>query len=942
MPRKFSEERTRKEMIDPQLEKAGWYLRDHAKVKIEIPVDGYDKEPWNGVTDYCLYRENGEVLAVVEAKKTAVDVRLAEAQLTHYVTEIEKHQTFRPFGFLANGLEIHFVDVGYAPKREVFGFFTREDLENLLYIRQNAAPLASVEINNVIVDRSYQHEAIRRVCEAFDTVRDNVPKAGAQKASRSEEAFGTVSSGGKRKALIVMATGTGKTRTTMGLIDVFMRSNQARRILFVADRDPLVKQALDDGFVEFLPEEPCTRLHSWKIETGNRLYAVTLQTLSNIFEQFSPAFFDLLVFDEVHRSIFNRWSEVLKYFDGRMIGLTATPANYIDRDTFEMFHCFDDKPTYLYTYEQAVEDNYLVDYTLYAARTRFQQEGVRGVNLSEEERNLLVQNGLDPDDINYEGTELEAKVTVKDMLRRQWQEIMDVCLKDPSGMPCKTIVFAMTKKHALRLKDAFYEVFPQYVDMTKVIVSDANYRDIPVNDFKKQNLPRIAISVDMLDTGVDVPEVMNLVFMKPVQSPIKLQQMLGRGTRVQAACKFPERLPENGKKEFLVIDFWDNNFSKDAKEAVDTSLPVLVRTFLTRVNLLETYLDDSHSAEYQQLVADLRGMIQRIPKDSLLVRKDLPTIEDVWEDGFWSYLLPSSLEKLRKRVAPHLRYAPDVDIAAETFISKIERLKLMKRKKQDVSDLAVSIAEDVHKLKENLLTARQIELRRQCTAHELETADSAQLDEFRDALAKEMKNKEKGLEPLALDFLRDFIAVRGYILLTKSGTQMYVEEYRRLVEQRILELVAKHPTILAIQRGEKIDDGQLLELERALTKELGAGDLEVTPENLKKVFAHSADSFLGLVRQVLDMAYLPDYKEVVARQFESFITQNNYNADQIRFLRAVQSVFLQKRRLETADLYDAPALAGFGQDAVDRWFTEAEVEEVVEFANKMSIEIERE
>ena len=204
MTRQISEERTRKELIDPQLEKAGWYLRDHSKVKIEIPVDGYDAEPWNGITDYCLYRENGEVLAVVEAKKTAVDVRLAEAQLTHYVTETEKHQSFRPFGFLANGLEIHFVDVGISAKREVevFGFFKREDLENLLYIRQNARPLSSIEINNEIVDRSYQHEAIRRVGEAF--------------------------ANGKRKALIVMATGTGKTRAAMGLIDVFMRSNQAR------------------------------------------------------------------------------------------------------------------------------------------------------------------------------------------------------------------------------------------------------------------------------------------------------------------------------------------------------------------------------------------------------------------------------------------------------------------------------------------------------------------------------------------------------------------------------------------------------------------------------------------------------------------------------------------------------------------------------------------
>ncbi|MCJ7586052.1 MAG: DEAD/DEAH box helicase family protein, partial [Anaerolineales bacterium] len=302
----ISEERTRKEMIDPQLEKAGWYLRDHSKVKIEIPVDGYDAEPWNGVTDYCLYRENGEVLAVVEAKKTVVDVRLAESQLEYYVREIEKHQSFRPFGFLANGYDIYFVEVGFSAKRLVNGFFTREDLENQLFIRQNGKRLGEIEINNTIVDRAYQHEAIRRVSEEFEK--------------------------GKRKALLVMATGTGKTRAIMGLIDVFMRADQAKRILFVADRDELVKQAKSDGFEQFLPDEPCTRLYSWDVDTTKRLYAVTLQTLSNIFEQFSPAFFDLIIFDEVHRSIFNRYSEILQYFDGRMIGLTATPASYIDRD----------------------------------------------------------------------------------------------------------------------------------------------------------------------------------------------------------------------------------------------------------------------------------------------------------------------------------------------------------------------------------------------------------------------------------------------------------------------------------------------------------------------------------------------------------------------------------------------------------------------------------
>jgi type I site-specific restriction endonuclease len=748
MPRRISEELTRKEMIDPQLETAGWFLADHSKVKTEIPVDGYDAEPWNGISDYTLYRENGEVLAVVEAKRTTHDARLAEAQLTHYVTEIEKHQSFRPFGFLANGYNIYFVDVGISAKREIFGFFTREDLENLLYIRQNAKPLSSIEISNKIVDRSYQHEAIRRVGESL-----------AQ---------------GKRNALIVMATGTGKTRTTMGLIDVFMRSNQARKVLFVADRDELVRQAKTDGFEAYLPQEPCTRIRSWDIDTTQRLYAVTLQTLSNIFEQFSPAFFDLIIFDEVHRSIFNKFNEVLEYFDGRQIGLTATPANYINRDTFLAFDCTDGKPTYLYTYEQAIDDAYLVDYGLYSARTKFQRQGIHGVDLTEEERNALIEKGLAPDDINYEGTELEREVSNRDTLRKQWEEIMEVCKKDSSGqLPGKTIVFAITQEHALRLQAAFDEMYPQFPELARVITHKSEYRGTLVDKFKKKDMPRIAISVDMLDTGIDVPEAVNLVFMKPVQSPIKLQQMIGRGTRVQAACRHLEWLPNFEKKEFLIIDFWENNFSRDAKEAVEQTTPVLVTIFNTRLRLLETYLKDQKDPDCIQVLADLRNQIQQIPTDSFTIRKHMPEIEEAWTDAFWNYLVPSKIEFLKLKVAPHLRLVPGVDVAAATFISKVERLKLLKRTGKDATQAMQSIAEDAAVLPNFVVNDPRLKpLVQKCIPEELTNASLSDLTNLRDALASQMKYKRRLDTFLELDLV-DSIAISGYILLTKSGEIMH-------------------------------------------------------------------------------------------------------------------------------------------------------------------------
>ncbi len=378
---------------------------------------------------------------------------------------------------MANGIDIYLWDIGTEAPRLISGFFSPDDLDNLLFLRQNKTPLSETAINTHIVNRGYQHEAIRRIAEAFEKE--------------------------KRRALLVMATGSGKTRTAMGLVDLFLRTNQARRILFLADRDALVDQALTDGFKAHLPHEPRDRIYTHNIDKDKRLYVATLHTMSRCYHAFSPAFFDLIILDEAHRSIFNRLGEVMDYFDGRMIGLTATPATFIDRDTFIAFDCLDNKPTFLYSYKQAVDDKVLVDFTLYQAKTKFQRKGIRGVDLSEEERNALIEQGLDPDDLDFAGTDLEKSVSNKDTLRKQWEEIMDVCHKDQSGQfPGKTIVFAMTQKHAERLCGVFDEMYPQYRgEMAQVITSDTervrdgSYGDGLITKFKKNDLPRIAISV---------------------------------------------------------------------------------------------------------------------------------------------------------------------------------------------------------------------------------------------------------------------------------------------------------------------------------------------------------------------------------------------------------------------------------------------------------------
>lgn len=929
---------TRKKLIDPALERAGWDLSNPDLVREEIPVDDHDPAAWQalqaqlrrlrdagvpydvdtpaGITDYALYRENGEILAVVEAKKTSIDPRLAVPQAEFYATQVERHQSFRPFAFMTNGHETYFWDVGRAPKRLVYGFFSRADLKNLLYIRQNQTPLTQAAINTSITERPYQLEAIRRVCEVFEA--------------------------GKRTALLVMATGTGKTRVAMSLVDIFLRTNQARRILFVADRDALVQQALDDGFKTHIPDEPCTRMYTHDIDQTNRLFVVTLQTLNNCFREFTPGFFDLVIFDEVHRSIFNRWSEPLQYFDGRMIGLTATPAGFIDRNTFLAFDCPDEVPTFHYPYQQAIQDGYLVDYVPYAAQTRFQRKGIRGADLGEEARNTLIEQGLDPDDLNYEGTDLEKKVTNRDTLRQQWQEIMDVCYKDQSGMlPGKTIVFALTQEHALRLADVFEEMFPQYPDLLRVITYQTKYARREIKRFKQDEQPRLAVSVDMLETGIDVPEVVNLVFMKPVHSRIKLEQMIGRGTRHHTTCKYPERLPGGRKTGFLIIDFWQNEFNKPPEEVRSESLPVMVALFNTRLKLLALYLDDQDSPEAQAVVAGLRAMIARLPTGSFSVMKVFHEVEAAWTDDFWHYLTRAEVDFLQNRVGPLLRYVPDVDVKAETFTHKVERLKLQIASGKDTAATARSIAEDVSYLP---AFVRQ-DPRRSAAAElclspkKLQRASAAELSAIVEALAGEMKRRRERPDDLLQIDLPDAIELRGYIFLLGAEEPVYAQEYRRRVEDAVLDLVAGLPAVQALMRGEAVSDLQLLDLERALRRQLGGPDLHLNETNIRHAYRDEdlqVGSLIEFLRYLLDLEGLPAYHDIVAHQFAAYMAAQPFTADQTRFLRVLQNVFLQKRRLHLADLHDPP-LNSFGQDAVERLFTPDQVQDLLDFTERITV-----
>ena len=924
-----NEATTRTVQIDPQLEAAGWNVGDSKQVGLEIPVDG-NAEAWRvlkaelerkgvptevtfpaGISDYVLYRENGNVLAVVEAKRASVDIRLAEAQTRFYVEEISKRQGVRPFAFLTNGTKTYFWDVGEAPKREVHGFFSRADFEAQLFIRQNAFALSATPLNAEIINRPYQHEAVRRVAEAFEE--------------------------GRRRALLVMATGTGKTRTAMALVKLFLDSNQARRILFVADRDALVSQALEEGFHDHLPDEPASRIYGHRIERESRLFVVTLQTLNQCFREFTPAFFDLIIFDEVHRSIFNKWNDVVQYFDGRMIGLTATPAEFVDRNTFVEFGCPDNIPTFNYGYRQAIEEGYLVDFDLQAAQTKFQRKGIKGAELDEETKFALIEQGFDPEEIDVSGSDLERTVSNKDTLRRQWDELMSACRYDEAGLIGKTIIFALTQDHALRLKDAFDEMYPQYPDLASVITYKSEYKGKLIDRFKKESQPRIAISVDMLETGVNVPEAVNLVFMRPVQSGIKLAQMIGRGTRTREACEHPEWLPDGKKDSFLILDFWENDFKKDPSKAPPPSLPVLVSVFNTRLKLMRAYLPNQNAPEAQATKAVLREMVLRIPRETYKVQQVEAEIKNVWNDDFWTYLNANKLDFLRAKVGPLLRLASEVDVAGETFTNKVERLKLEVLTKEATHATLTSVMDDVGRLPAFVTEVAEKRAAYDFALSEkLATGNAEQFDTLIRELAPEMKKRKERESGFVSFDLRDIIDYRSHIVLDEHGEPLYAEAYRERVEGRVHEIVQKHPTMQALTAGEMLSDAQLIELERTLHEKLGESFLQLSPRTIKRAYGVSVGSLLGYLRYYLENDHLSEYAEVVSRQFDAYIAAHTFNSNQIRFLRTLKSVLVRQRHLHVANLYEAP-LTSFGQDAADRWFTEAERDDIMTFTRTLAV-----
>ena len=647
-PLDLSEYKTRKIYIDTMLTEAGWIENENWINEVELP--GMPNKSEVGYADYVLYDDTHKPLAVIEAKRTCKDVAVGRQQAKLYADILEKQYGRRPVIFLTNGFETR-IDDGQYPERKVASVYSKRDLEKMFNLRRMRTTLKNVMVDKNIAGRYYQEGAIKSVCDAFDTKN-------------------------RRKALLVMATGSGKTRTVIALCKVLLEHGWIKNVLFLADRTSLVTQA-KRSFVNLLPDLSVTNLCEERDNFTAHCVFSTYQTMYNCIDEvkdeegklFTSGHFDLLICDEAHRSIYNKYRDIFNYFDAPLVGLTATPKDEIDKNTYEVFELESGVPTYGYELSQAVKDGYLVDYMSVETKLKFIEQGITYAELDEKEREEYETMFEDVDgDIpeSISSSALNEWVFNHDTIRQVLNILMTQGLKIDYGQKLgKTIIFAKNHKHAERILEVFNKEYPHLPGFAKIIDNQINYSQSLIDEFSEpQNMPQIAISVDMLDTGIDVPEVLNLVFFKKVMSKAKFWQMIGRGTRL---C--PGLIDGEDKSKFYIFDFCGNFEFFRMSEGKPTANQIALQgaIFNLKAQIVFKLQDIAYQTEdliafRKELVCEMAGKVRELNKENFAVKQHLKYVELYANEENYLSLTYEDTLLIRNELAPLI--IPDEDEAS--------------------------------------------------------------------------------------------------------------------------------------------------------------------------------------------------------------------------------------------------------------------------------------
>ena len=917
----FTEWQTRKKIIDKEIEKRGWKINDKRQVEAEYLIDWAKDHNGNPVNerfvDYLLFDNVGDPIAIVEAKKFSRNAYEGKQQAEEYANYIKQKFNKDCFIFLTNGERILFWDFPNSHARPVMGFFSQDELMKRRQQNISASDPRAMKINESITDRLYQKEAIKRVLEGL--------------------------SKNKRKFLLILATGTGKTRIAMSIIDLLMRAGKINRVLFLTDRNALSEQAMGDlgnsGFKQFFPDDSKKYVTSGIIEPA-RLYVATLQTMIETYKEYSPAYFDLIISDEAHRSIYVKWNDIFSYFDAIQIGLTATPSDVLDRNTFRQFECFDGTPTFNFSYDDALNSTpkYLCEFRGLAARTNFQIKGIKAGDIPLPIRKKLVEEGIPLEDLNFEGTEIGKKVMNKGTDEAIVQEFMEMSIKDSNGvLPAKTIFFAISKRHAQGLLDAFNRLYPEYRGtLAETIYSGMERPRRLIEKFMKEDMPRVAISVDMLDTGIDVPEICNLVFAKPVFSKIKFWQMLGRGTRSDQVCKYRDRLPEGGKDYFLIIDHWRNleffNMNPEGKkEYLSEALPV--KLFKTKLKKMKHFLFVDENENADNIKSEIITMVQSLPKENISIKENKQKIDHMFTETFWNNIAENPVEYIEDQIAPLFKYQGNINVDEMSFELKTQQLGLaiLEGNTKTFKRIQKTIANNIHSLSDNLNAVKEIiEHKRKVLSPKFwDNITYEDVDYIEKIFKPIIGLRTKKLQNVIELELEDIIAEQKLIKKTKTIPSEFVVEYRKKIESVVKELAEDNPTLHKIIKGEEPNEEELTDLEHALYSINEDFSIEIFRKNFKQ----PTGSFGQFIRHVLGLYDFPNFEQECSDAFDSFIKEHaDWNADQMLFVRTVKNIMAKIGKITVSDLYNAP----FDRIGTpNKLFDENDVEDIIMVCNTL-------
>lgn len=926
-----NEKHTRKEIIDNRLKQAGWIVGDRSQVVEEFDIV-VDKNlvmeaptPYAGhqYSDYVLLGKDGKPLAVVEAKKTAVDAAIGREQAKQYCYNIQSTQGGElPFCFYTNGHDIYFWDLDNYPPKKVYGFPTRDDLERYQYIRKARKTLAGELINTKIAGRDYQILAIRSVMEAIEKR--------------------------KRKFLLVMATGTGKTRVCIAMVDALMRAGWAERVLFLVDRIALQNQSLD-AFKEYLPNEPrWPKPQEKEIATDRRIYVSTYPSMLNIIRDdkkpLSPHFFDLIVVDESHRSIYNTYREILDYFNTITLGLTATPTDVIDHNTFQLFETEDGVPTFAYSYDEAVNHipPYLCNFQVMKIKTKFQDEGISKRTIALEDQQHLILEGKEIEEINFEGTEIEKKVINRGTNALIVREFMEESIKDANGvLPGKTIFFCISKAHARRMEEIFDSLYPEYKgELAKVIVSEdprVYGKGGLLDQFTNNDMPRVALSVDMLDTGIDIREITNLVFAKPVYSYTKFWQMIGRGTRLLEAEKIKPWCTE--KDSFLILDCWDNfeyfKLNPRGKE-LKPQIPLPVRLFGIRLDKIEEAQTRNETELVTKEIENLKKQIATLPQNSVVVMEAKHELQRLDDENFWNNLSQDKIEYLDGIVKPLFRTIADTDFKAMRFEKDIVEVSLahLAEEKDKFETLKESIIEELGELPLSInIVAKEEQLIRQAQTNNFwATITEAKFDELIQKLSPLMKFREAIIPLAPAKFnLKDFVSEKAFIEFGPEHQALSVAKYRELVEQKVNELISANPILQKLKEGMEISEAE----SEQLAEELHNEHPHITIDLLRRVYNHRKAVFVQFIKHILGIEILQSFPETVSKAFDNFITEHSYlTSRQLQFLDLLRKFIIENGDLTRKNLIESPFTL-LHPEGIRGVFNPKEIDEILKFTEKL-------